>query len=107
MKILFSKAGRVAYLADEEKMIFCIDDAYYDKNGNEVPFKKRFIDDCDDEYEYEKDAWTEDWILEEGLEEPLIAVSTTDIEWEVDDGFGNFGFKNKSVKNCKKRSILK
>lgn len=96
MKILFSKAGRVAYLADKEKMIFCIDDAYYDKNGNEVPLKKRFIDDCDDEYEYEKDAWAEDWILEEGLEEPLIAVSTTDIEWEVDDGFGNFGFKNKS-----------
>lgn len=96
MKILFSKSGRSAYLADKEKMIFSIDNVYYDKNGNEVPFENRF-DDSDDEYEYEyeKDAWSEDWILEEGLDEPLIAVSTVEVEWEVDDGFGNFGFKNK------------
>ena len=95
MRVLFSRTGNGAYLADEEQMIFCIDNLYYDKDGNEIPFEKNFADDCDDDYEYERDAWSQEWISEECLDEPLIAVSTVEVEWEVDDGSGNFGFKNK------------
>ena len=72
-------------------MIFCIDNAYFDINGNAVPdefsFHKNHDDDDDDWYQY--------WMDDEGLPEPLKAESTVEPEWEIDDAFGNFGFKNK------------
>ena len=63
MRVLFSRTGNGAYLAEEEQMIFCIDNLYYDKDGNEIPFEKNFADDCDDDYEYERDAWSQEWPL--------------------------------------------
>ena len=91
MKILFSKQGKSCYVVDKERIIFCIDNAYFDINGNEVPdeasFHKNHDDDDDDWYQY--------WMDDEGLPEPLKAESTVEPEWEIDDAFGNFGFKNK------------
>jgi len=91
MKILFSKQGKSCYVVDKERIIFCIDNAYFDINGNAVPdeasFHKNHDDDDDDWYQY--------WMEDEGLPEPLKAESTVEPEWEIDDAFGNFGFKNK------------
>ena len=42
MKILFSKQGKSCYIVDKERMIFCIDNAYFDVNGNEVPDENAF-----------------------------------------------------------------
>lgn len=88
MKILFSKQGKSCYIVDKERMIFCIDNAYFDINGNAVP----------DEFSFHKnhdDDWYQYWMDDEGLPEPLKAESTVEPEWEIDDTFGNFGFKNK------------
>lgn len=93
MKILFSKQGKSCYMVDKEKIIFCIDKVYFDINGNEVPdedsFHKRTNQDEDDE------GWYQYWMDYEGLPEPLKAETTVEPEWEIDDIFGNFGFKNK------------
>lgn len=94
MKVLFSKQGKSCFVVDKERIIFCIDNAYFDFNGNEVPdeesFHKKHDDDEDDWYEY--------WMDDEGLPEPLKAESTVEPEWEIDDTFGNFGFKNQAGK---------
>ena len=42
MKILFSKQGKSCYVVDKERVIFCIDNAYFDINGNEVPDEEAF-----------------------------------------------------------------
>lgn len=88
MKVLFIKEGKNIYCADKEKKIFCIDNVYYDKNGNEVPpVKSPYLDN------EEGLKWYYGW---SGLKEPLEAESTVEIRWEIDDGFGNFGFKNEA-----------
>ena len=91
MKILFSKQGKSCYVADKERIIFCIDNSYFDINGNEVPDEDAFHKNHDDE----DDGWYQYWMDDEGLPEPLKAESTVEPEWEIDDTFGNFGFKNK------------
>ena len=78
-------------MADKVRTIFCIDNAYFDINGNEVPDEEAFHkerNDSDDRYDY--------WMDYEGLPEPLMAESTVEPECEIDDIFGNFGFKNKA-----------
>lgn len=94
MKVLFSKQGKSCFVADKERIIFCIDNAYYDINGDEVPdeeafHKKKNIDDDDD-------CWYQYWMDYEGLPEPLISDTTIEPEWEIDDVFGNYGFKNQA-----------
>ena len=94
MKVLFSIKGNGAYLADKERLIFGIDNYFYDASGNEVPFELNFsrdLDECDN-----SEWWQEDRVKYQDLEQPLIAASTTEIKWEIDDGFGNFGFRNKT-----------
>lgn len=94
MKFLFRKKGNQAYLADKERLIFGIDQYFFDASGNEVPFELSFCHACGEEDEDE--GWYQDWMKHEGLAQPLKAESTTKIEWEIDDGFGNFGFKNEA-----------
>ena len=94
MKKLFSKPGKSVRLADKERMIFDFGNGnYYDIKGNPVPAEDTFI------YEYNDDTlcnpWEQDWIEDEGIEEKLISASTIEPEYEIDDIFGNFGFKNK------------
>lgn len=94
MKILFSKQGKSCYVIDKERIVFCIDNAYYDIQGNEIHdeesfHKKRNVDDDDD-------SWYQYWMDYEGLPEPLISETTVEPEWEIDDVFGNYGFKNKA-----------
>ena len=88
MKLLFSKKGYRISLADEENPIFLIDKKYYDKTGNEVgPVKS---------VDHEKYGnWYEYWMDDEGLAEPLKAVSYIEPEWDIDECFGKFGFQNK------------
>lgn len=94
MKILFSKKGSYARLVDEDRLIFCVDYRYFDASGNEVPSEPRF---CKENTEDDDDeTWYQDWMKNEGLEQPLKAVSTIDIDWEIDDGFGCFGFQNEA-----------
>ncbi len=95
MKELFSKPGKSVRLADRERMIFDFGNGiYYDIKGNTVPaeesFKYSYNDDSPD------DLWEQEWIENEGIEEKLISESTTEPEYEIDDLFGNYGFKNKA-----------
>ena len=95
MKELFSKPGKSVRLADKERMIFDFGNGdYYDIKGNAVPAEDSFA------YKYvdntSNDPWEQDWIDDEGIEEKLISESTVEPENEIDDMFGNFGFKNKA-----------
>ena len=91
MKILLKTKGKHVYCADKENAIFCIDDVFYSRDGNVVPpIESFYSDDADG------DTWYQEWMEYEGLEEPLKSESTIEIEWEIDDGFGNFGFKNEA-----------
>lgn len=93
MKILFSKQGKSCYVVDKDRVIFCIDNACFDVNGNEIPdeeafHKRRNVDDDEGWYQY--------WMEYEGLPEPLISETTIEPEYEIDDVFGNYGFKNQA-----------
>lgn len=92
MKVLFTKEGKSIYCADKEKKIFCSDGVFYDKNGNIVPPMESFYSDD----ENDENSWYQEWMEYEGLEEPLKSESIVEIEWEIDDGFGQFGFKNEA-----------
>ena len=81
MKTLFAKCGKSIYVADKEKCIFRIDDIFYDKTGNETAYSIP----CED-------TKTKNDIICQGTKIPLFPRSVTEIEWEIDDGFGNFGF---------------
>jgi hypothetical protein len=91
LKILFSKQGKSCYVADKERLIFCIDKVYFDINGNEVPDEEAFH-----KHRAEDDGWYQYWMDYEGLPEPLKAESTIEPEYEIDDVFGNYGFKNEA-----------
>lgn len=92
MNILLEIEGKNVYCADKENVIFCIDDVFYNRAGNVVPPVESFYSDDEDD----EDTWYQEWMEYEGLDEPLESESTIEIEWEIDDGFGNFGFKNKA-----------
>lgn len=91
MKVLFSKQAKSCYMIDKERLIFCIDDAYFDINGNEVPDEESFHKNRD-----EDEGWYQCWMDYEGLSEPLMSETTVEPEWEIDDVFGNYGFKNQA-----------
>ncbi len=91
MKVLFTKEGKNIYCADKVNSIFCIHGVYYDKNGNTVSP----VEACYSDYE-DDDAWYQEWMEDEGLEQPLKSASSVEIKWEIDDGFGNFGFQNEA-----------
>ncbi len=92
MKILFSRQGKSCCVVDKERRIFCIDDVYLDIEGKEVTNEDSFhktqsiYDDC----------WYQYWMDDEGLPEALKAESTVELEWDIDDAFGVFGFKNRA-----------
>lgn len=90
MKKLFSIQANRIRVADEERMIFCVDGNYYDKNLRVVDEEDSFKADYDDEY----NPWDEYWIENEGIDIKLISESVVEVEYETDDVFGKFGFKN-------------
>jgi len=94
MKILFSKQGKSCYLVDKERTIFCIDSAYFDINGTEVPDEESFHKN----HPFDDDGWYQYWMDYEGLPEPLKSESTVEPIFEIDDAFGNYGFKNRDGK---------
>ena len=92
MKILFNKQGVSIRSADAERRIFCIDNHYYNEQGNEIPVEESFlIHDYEDE-----EGWYEYWMDDEGLEEPLKSESVIEPVYEIDDLFGQYGFKNEA-----------
>ncbi len=99
MKTLLTVACKRAFLADKNRVILGVSNGagyeFYDMTGNKVPAEDGF-DYPDSFCDEENDPWESEWIKNEGLEEKLIAESTKKIEWEIDDGFGLFGFKNRA-----------
>ena len=102
MKVLFS-TDKYIYLLDKERMIFRLEDreqniSYCDMNGNPVPpdpaLDKKYQDLMN--IEAETDPWKSEWIEYEGLEEKLISETTQEVVEEIDDVFGNYGFKNRT-----------
>lgn len=94
MKTLFIKTGKSIRLVDKDRMIFDLyDGSYCNIEGQPVPAEDSFKpkSHSDDDY----DIWNSWWIEYEGLEEKLISESTTEPEEEIDDTFGNYGFKNR------------
>ena len=95
MKIIYEGSGKWAQLVNEEKKIFGTDrDEYFDENGERIPREEIVFD--PDEDDEEEAIWDSDWLEYEGTSEKLISESTVEIEWEIDDGFGTFGFKNRA-----------
>ena len=94
MKILFQTNGKRVQLIDSENLIFNVDGKLINASGAEI---------SKDEYEqkhkkndiHEEDEWYEEWMEYEGVEELLKAESIVEPEWEIDDVFGKYGFKNK------------
>lgn len=87
MKILFRKEGKRVWLADKERLIFCVDGHYYDRDGNETRWEEPYR---------EEEGWYQYWMEDEGLDAPLKAVSTVEPVCEIDDIFGCFGFQNEA-----------
>lgn len=95
MKVLFSIEGKSARLADKERMIFDFGNhVFCDIHGNTVSSEESFYSVYDDEDL--DDPWSQCWIEYECLKEPLISESTVEPACEIDDEFGNYGFKNKA-----------
>ena len=94
MKLLFSVPGENIWMADKERMIFrTAGGNYYDINGNAVPAEAEWEGLSCPQHD---NPWDSDWVEYEGLDEPLVSESTVEVDWEIDDGFGNFGFKNRA-----------
>ena len=94
MKVLFSKTGKSCYIVDKKRAVFCVDSAFFDINGNEVPAEKSFYKN----HHNEDNKWYRDWMEYMGLEEPLKSETTIEPEYEIDHIFGNYGFKNEAGK---------
>ena len=95
MRVLFTVPGKSIFLADQERMILAIDqERFYDLNGSPVPAEEQFL--AAHNLDMNNDPWESYWMEYEGIEKKLLAESVTEIEWEIDDGFGKFGFKNRS-----------
>lgn len=99
MRVLFSKPGKGVRLAHKERMIleFTSNDGklFCDINGNPVPEEESFrpVSSMNQNYD---DPWSSSSIGNQGIEEKLIPESVTDIVYEIDDDFGQFGYKNKA-----------
>ena len=95
MKKCFEFEGKWLKVVDKEQLIFKTSDGHFiDINGDPAPA----VEEQSEETVHTSDSvWDSYWIEYEGIEEKLVAESTTEIEWTLDDdGFGNFGFKNKA-----------
>ncbi|MBQ6493383.1 MAG: WG repeat-containing protein [Erysipelotrichaceae bacterium] len=97
MKKFFSLKAKHVDLNDKERMILeFLPGGYYDIHGNPVKDTDGLVSVWeDDEMDELEDPWNDSRIEDEGISEPLIPESTTKPEWEIDDAFGNFGFKNR------------
>lgn len=104
MKRLFELQESNIYMFDAERMIFELQgNRYCDIHGNalapEFVFGESYHSLSDFEENDTDDLWDPEqysFLAEEGTIEPLRSESTTEIQWEIDDRFGNFGFINKS-----------
>lgn len=95
MELLFKMNGKNLRVADKERLIFEIDGAYFNVSGVSVPEEENFHP-KQDTYCEEPDPWQDPEIDAQGLEEPLLPESVEEVDEEIDDCFGKFGFKNKS-----------
>lgn len=93
MKKLFENKAQRLRVIDKECLIFEVDGKFYNENGEKIPEEERFYEKDEDD---EEDGWWQYWMEYEGLTEPLIAESTTEPLCEIDDVFGNYGFKNEA-----------
>ncbi len=97
MRILFTIPKTNINLVDSDRSVFSIGQGHYlDINGKPIPeeesFHTSFIDaEEDDQRMHQEKA---DYIASvcDGLE----SFSDQEIEWEIDDAFGHFGFKDKA-----------
>lgn len=93
MRVLFTAPGDSVRIVDSERMILDLGNGnYYDIDGSIVPYEEATSSSksC-----VSKDRWNQEWINYEGTSQPLISVSTVEKICEIDDIFGNYGFKNK------------
>lgn len=95
MKVLFQRKGSKVDLVDLERRIFNIDGRYINESGEEIQVEDKFYkrEELDD---FEEGAWYESWMDYEGLDEPLKSESIVEPLCEIDDMFGQYGFKNQA-----------
>ena len=94
MKILFQRKGSKVDFVDLTRRIISIDGKFVNELGEEIqgeekPCKRELLDD------YEEDDWYRPWMDYEGLDEPLKSESVVELICEIDNVFGQYGFKNK------------
>lgn len=94
MKILFQRKANKIELVDNERLIFNIDGKFVNEFGEEIQVEEKFYkrEELDD---YDEDDWYEPWMDYEGLDEVLKSESIVEPVCEIDDMFGQYGFKNK------------
>ncbi len=95
MKILFQRKGSKVDFVDLTRRIISIDGKFVNELGEEIQveekiYKREALDD------YEEDDWYESWMDYEGLDELLKSESIVEPICEIDDMFGQYGFKNKA-----------
>lgn len=104
MKILFQMKANNVELVDNEKLIFKIDGKFVNEFEEEIQvdenlYKKENLDDYEDSYEeddWEEEEWYQPWMEYTGLEEQLKSESVVEPLFEIDDVFGQYGFKNEA-----------
>ena len=92
MKVLLNRKGCKVDFVNLTSQIISIDGKLVNLLGEEIqedPNKREEIDD------YEEEDWYETWMDYEGLDEPLKSESVIEAICEIDDVFGQYGFKNK------------
>lgn len=100
MKLLFCVPGKSCRIIDKDRMILEIktqseSHKYYDINGDEVEIDERLSELIRKKDNSDEDFWNERKDLEtSGTKEILIPFSIVEPEFEIDDIFGCYGFKN-------------
>ena len=95
MKVLFQSKGSKVDCVDLTRRIISIDGKFVNELGEEIqveenPHKSEAFTD------YEEDGWYRPWMDYAGLDEPLKSESAVEPVCEIDDMFGQYGFKNKA-----------
>lgn len=95
MKVLFQRKGSKVDFVDLTRRIISIDGKFVNELGEEVQveekvYKREVLNNS------EEDDWYKPWMDYEGLDEPLKSESVVEPECEIDDMFGQYGFKNKA-----------
>lgn len=104
MKILFQTKANEVELVDNEKLLFKIDGRFVNEFGEEIQvdenlYKKEKLDNYENDYEeddWEEEEWYQPWMEYTGLEEQLKSESVVEPLFEIDDVFGQYGFKNEA-----------